>query len=163
MTALQIILLIIVLAIAYVQLSYPLRHRPDFEIIQTDVSRFNPSMLLEKYPIVIDDRLVDPHALLRNAFKYQYMWLDEPSAMDIVVFTRPRAKYTILYNASEAKQAVDIIHPKYPIDDTSPVTRVLLNPNQTLVLPPLWAYKSSIVLQRIDLWDVPHWIVSKVM
>jgi hypothetical protein len=166
MTMTTWIIFLVALVIAYVTLTYPGRYRPDFEIIQTDVSRLKPSMLLEKYPIIIDDQLVDPRALLRTTFKYQYLWGD-PTGDTVPehVQQRPLAKYTVLYNASDAKQNVDITHPKYggiTRSADAPMTRVLLGPLQTIVLPPRWAYQLGAPMTRIELWDVPHWIRSMI-
>jgi hypothetical protein len=168
MTTATLLILIVALIIAYITLSYPGRYRPDFEIIQTDVSRLKPSMLLEKYPLIIDDKLVDPRALLRTTFRYQYLWGDATG--DTVpenVPQRPLAKYTVLYNPTEAKQNVDITHPKWGSGGggsggEAPVTRVLLGPLQTIVLPPRWTYQLGAPMTRIELWDIPHWIRSLI-
>jgi len=155
------IVFIIALITLYVLLSYPLRTRPDFQIIQTNVESFKPTMLLEKYPIVIDDRIVDPASMVRTIFKYQYMWLKDDGAIAPAPAC-PKAKYTVLYNGdSENKIDVNIIHPKYrALGDQAPFTKVILHPHQTLVMPPLWSYLPSAAVNRIELWDVSHWIVS---
>jgi hypothetical protein len=148
------LLCVLIAIILYVQLSYPTRFRQDFKIIQTDISRLKPSMLLEKFPIVIDDRIVDPLSLLTTTFKYQYIWKTEP----VKLIGCPRAKYTLLYNNTAETQHVDLSHPKHKHVINPPITQVLLHSHQILILPPQWVYKMSTSMQCIELWDISHWI-----
>lgn len=158
MTPLTTLACILIAILLYVQLTYPTRYRPDFEIIQTDVSRLKPTMILEKYPIVIDDRIVDPKALLATTFKYQYNWIKEPTTL----IGCPRAKYTLFYNNTAATANIDIVHPQYKHIATPPLTRIMLHSYQTLILPPLWSYKMTVSIKCIELWDVSHWIRANI-
>jgi hypothetical protein len=160
---LLIYLTIIVFICFYIQ-GY-LQASKEIQIIQTTLSSFKPSLLYEKNPIYIYDRIVNPADLFNTIFKYQYMYHILSLSNENFV-KKNMSRYVVIYNDSDDVVDVTLIHPsnnksityfnanlqkknykvsKNPSDALQkvPNIKVILKPNNTLILPINWTYHTA--------------------
>lgn len=134
---------------------------PIFEILQTNLPKFQTNMLHEKLPIVLEDQIVDVQEVIRNVFRYLYIYRYNDTSLSFpfqIVICKSR--YTIIYNADNLKPFhINLYHPKYTtqgINSNDPITSnrhilvypkfdtesqiIRLHPNKMIIIPYKWAY-----------------------
>jgi hypothetical protein len=119
------VLLILVIAIV---LNYTFSFRYDYEILQANVATLNPNVFWERYPVVIEDAIVDPKQLLKTSMKYMYYWADAYDHLDtrdpsLYKVRRNLAKHLLLHNNHSETVVVSVMHPKFA-GDISPTSAV---------------------------------------
>jgi hypothetical protein len=183
LTTPQVLICIICALLLFIYLRYPTTYSPGVDILQVPLTNFDPQLLLERYPVVIPDRIVDPIEL-GNSFKCLYTWEYTNINYDVPV-SQARlllAKYTLLYNQGSDTAIVSLSHPSNAdtltfsksqhihyrianLEDTSiPTTALLLHPHQTVILPTNWVIISehNKQLKEMYFYDIPHYVSAQL-
>jgi hypothetical protein len=164
------ITLVIVVLLLYIQ--YYSKYNYDYTIVQGYLDTITTAHLLEKSPIVVYDQIVDPRALLKTLFRYSYIHSKTYMINDPNHAYMNSSKYIILYSPNHAI-TIDLINPKYntklslkknnvgiasqkgfaELEDVTYIT-IKLKPNQVLILPSLWCFRSDKIINVISLQDI---------
>lgn len=135
-----------------------LRVKHDFQIIQLGLSQITDEHLYEKYPILIQDEIIDASTLLVSLFKYQYVFKE-----DITLDTNTRPiknthKFMVLHNRSDNDAAVSILPPTNHEQEGDPIKLKTTVPSyNVLILPFKWHIANGDVsLHGYVLNDVIH-------
>lgn len=160
-----------------------LRVKSDMHIIQTSLGAFKPGMLLEKYPIIIHDKVVDVKALLQLYFKYMGMWTRVHAQWDETAAYQVLAYFSLYHNPSaEAALSLRLYHPKHArafglraapssshmvSTEANPTKaaylEVVLHPHQTLLVPTNWLVQNVPTDMKVfSLIGMSHWVMGKV-
>jgi hypothetical protein len=111
-------------------------------------------MLLEKYPIIIEDSIVDIDETVTQIFKYQYITKTKVlKEKNIDICNKNR--FSIIYNKNDNK---DIIVQIKRINQSNYVD-IILHPFNTLILPFMWTYKLNEDTEIIKLNDIIHFFL----
>lgn len=130
--------LVLVLVVLYVCSYY---HSPcrNIEVGQTDLSTVTDSVLLDRRPLVIVDRVTDHQELVKlSAFRLLHIKSFAPYECRHVVGSPhaiASARFTIIYQSHSDLSHVEIRHPY-----TGAGAVIVLRRHQTLVLPPRWRF-----------------------
>lgn len=162
-----------------------LRPSVETQIYQTTLDTFKPSLLYEKNPIYLYDRIINPADLFGTIFKYQYAYHVLSLSNELFV-KKNVSRFLLIYNDSDAPVDVTLIHPsnnksipfysanlqkknykvcrtKEETLHTVPSVKVLLKPNNTLILPINWTYHTGANnLLEIHLFDLMSSVYSFV-
>lgn len=160
------IILIILVILFYIQ--YYSKYNYDYTIVQLYLDQITGNHLLEKNPIVIYDKVIEPSHLLKTLFKYMYVFSSLQNIYDKNYVYKNSSKYMLIYSKTESLN-VNIINPKYnkilahkknkstkifsELDEVNYIT-VKLKPNQVLILPSLWSFHSYQNISTISLQDL---------
>jgi|TARA_Y100000389_G_scaffold204971_1_gene261437 hypothetical protein len=125
------------------------KKKNDFRIIQTNVSDLHPSMLCEKYPIYIDDRIVNIEELLMSIFKYETLFKKYLRYAHINTSIKTKCKFTLIHNNN------DNIANLY-IKNEYDYVQIKLYPYNTFVIPLHWEYKIDSECDITELNDFFH-------
>ena len=133
--------LMFILVLVYAH--YAMKPKQDVNIIQTNLDRINDNTLLEKQPIVIEDKIVNVTDLLGTLFKYQYLFktdslLKPDSGVQLNTY-----KYMIVYNTSAEDDAYVTLTPPKSIREKYPSIELILPPNTVVILPYLWSIEPT--------------------
>ena len=116
------------------------------QILQTSITTLTPQLLFEKQPIVIEEGIVDPTALIGTVFKYlAFDFFGKPQiqvATSGVSLQQTQHRYTILTCAYGGE--VDIFHPKYTAvikTSNAQFITIRLAAHQPLILPKHWWFQ----------------------
>lgn len=140
-TRLLVLAVVILLCITYLHL-YKTIPDPPYTIIQLDVNKLTPSILLEKQPIIINQSIINVSTLLSTVFAYNYMMSDEKFLDSTGNFVKALSKYTIItspfWNAN-----IDISDPNNQDPIKKRFITIKLKRHQVMILPPLWFYRTT--------------------
>ena len=150
---------LILLVIIYLQ--YYNKHKQDYNVIQSNLDTINPSVLHEKYPIVIYDQIYEPLQLLKTLFKYLFI-KSESKFIEADNITYNSAKYLLLWSYENVN--VNVINPIYrnmiknkiklqELDHSVKYITIKLKQNQILIIPHHWYFHSTHNIQTIWLYD----------
>lgn len=107
-------------------------------IIQTTLAAFNPDLLNEKNPILIQDRVANTDEFIETVFKWVWVKKQTQSSSSnknsYTLFHPPR-KTTITIHRPGAQSDVDIIVPEHAI----------------LILPMRWTWSTQ---DLVDVWGI---------
>lgn len=160
-TKFLIIIIVLLLLITYSQ--YYTSFNKGYRIIQTQLHNIDDKVLYEKYPIIIQERIVHPDRLLNTLFKYMYSFKERcmVKGSDLVYMT-PH-KFSLIYN-EHADMDVNIISPVFksafapfvtyqkcmPRSQTTTLDRssveyitIKLKQKQVIILPYSWLYQTT--------------------
>ena len=173
-------------------ISYYTNYKNDFKITQVNLDKLNTDLLLEKYPIIISDKIVKPQDLLKTSFAYSFNIQDN---MPIIFHDKPiinLSKFMLLYNQITDID-LNIIHPKnknklifgsykqyngtsqnkcYKLKycnknlhelDNIGYTTVKLKKDQVLILPTYWIFHAFFPIQIISLDDFISYPVKNIL
>jgi hypothetical protein len=157
--------LLVTILIAYIY-AY-LKTNPQFQILQTSISKIQPRHLFEKSPIIIEEPIVNPLDMVKTTFKYLYIRKKTKMINRFDVLTQNKSRFVIL-TPKQGGAYIQISHPsntnaiknmasaKDSKSIRPPLVDIKLSPNQVIVLPPYWWYKveSSSQIQLIELDDM---------
>jgi hypothetical protein len=141
------LILIFILIASYLKIYF--RKKKDFRILQTSVNDFSPSMLCDKYPIYIDDSIVNINELLLTTFKYEYWFQKIVSYTDIGARIKTKCKFTLIHND---KESIQILY----IRNEHDFVQIKLYPYNMIILPLGWEYKMDTECDVIELNDLFH-------
>lgn len=77
-----IVLLVVVLFVRYYA-----KTPPQLTVLQVTAAGFHPDLLMEKQPILIEDRVLDSRQLMAKALRYYYLFLREDPATRLPAVT----------------------------------------------------------------------------
>ena len=123
----------------------------DFQILQTPLRSLTDSMLHEKYPILVYDQLRDLSYLIRNVFRFQYLFVARP-ALGPSKVTRVRTRFILLHNLGDEEIAISI----GPNQES--MIPIAMEPYNLLILPAGWYFMSDQTssLGALALNDLSH-------
>jgi hypothetical protein len=134
----KILIYIIISLVVFIYYRYTLKINPEFEIIQTQLDKFRPSMFFEKQPIILTDKLVDPIQLTKSIFKYLYVFKTQFITKHTERNQQVKFKYLIVCSQSDTT-IVTIYHPKG--EETK--LDINLYQSQCIIIPMAWKYNVS--------------------
>lgn len=165
------LLIIILLLVLVLYTRFYVKTHNSYEIIQVSLHNVKPTTLLEKQPILLQDRMVHPPDILKTLFKYAYQHKATTSIKD----TNPivcASKFTLLYS-TKRDLSINIMLPKYRRElapyhrthfalvskktlDSTTLTYVTikLKKQQLLILPYGWIYQTHDPHVHITLNDI---------
>ena len=82
------------LVTSYIKLFF--KKKKDFKIIQTNLNDLLPTMLCDKYPIYIDESIVNIDELILTTFKYEYWFVHKMVNTDLEIDVKTKSKFTLL-------------------------------------------------------------------
>ena len=146
-----ICLVIIVIAYSYLYL----RPKRDFQILQANLSNIRDDLLYEKYPIILNDPIVNLEDILSSVFKYQYVF-----KRDMVIEKdseiRNTYKYMILQNVDTEACSLDVMSPTKTLS-----TSVIVPSFNVVIIPYMWfVMNNDQPLKCILLNDLIHSLVN---
>ena len=106
-------------------------------------------MLCEKYPIYIDESIVNIDELILTTFKYQYWFVHKKVNTDLEIDVKTKSKFTLLQNTKDTVMNVDI-------KNEHDYVQVKLYPYNIIVLPLGWSYILDTECEMTELNDVLH-------
>ena len=144
------IIFIVLFLVLYITLLLK-KHR-DFEMIQTNLSIFTDDLLLEKYPIIIEDNIVNISELFESIFKFQYVFRkSDCSSFTEKGIIQNKNKFLIFHNTTKDQSIISI---KNDIDDV--FVDVILRKHKVLIVPYRWYYKNDDNIDKHSLNDFIH-------
>jgi len=169
----HILVTIIILLIIIIYINYYNKYKQDYQLLQIHLNKIDIDLLNEKYPIVIYDKIINPHDLLKTLFKYIYVFKNIFKIKPILP-TINNSKYMLLWN-SDNNIMINIINPKYykfiswkkqnsfkisnhslndkELEKVQYIT-ISLKKNQVLILPMFWIYQTNNYINIIQLNDI---------
>lgn len=148
------ICIVLLLSFVVFYINACLKTKSSFQILQSSLDKISDNTLYEKFPIVIEEQVVDSKALLNSLFKYQFTFSKFDSLEPNHEFFNNN-KFLILHNRSESTSQIIIKSPskKYP-----PVN-IDLPSHYILIVPYKWSVlTTSDKLHTIMLNDFVHYI-----
>ncbi len=151
-----IVLVLIVVSWIFMYTKVPMVS--EIEILQMNLHQVKPEILLEKKPIIIQDKIMCVDALVKTTFAYNYLVMDESFVKTGDTFMKARSKYTLLTSPFWDAR-IDIA---VPGSDVNKFVSVKLGRNQVLILPAMWHYRTMTEkVKRIILDDLVTMFVYK--
>lgn len=115
---------------------YSTKQRRDFQILQTPMRSLTDSMLHEKYPILVHDRVEALSSVLRGVFRFQYLFLKELHADTILEGPiKVGTRFMLLRNRGE-----EDAHLRMGLQEDSMIP-MIANPYNLLILPAGWYFE----------------------
>ena len=163
---------VLIVSIVVIYINYYNSYKQDYNITQSYLDSIDLSLVYEKYPIVIYDKVCQPQKLLTTLFAYSYMF----SKQLVIQPGTPiynHSKHLILWsNASDL--IVNLINPKYKdtiqwskrdplktstfplekLDKDIQYVTLKLKQDQVLILPAFWIFDSNKTINAIFLDDL---------
>jgi len=134
-----IIAFIIVILLVYA--SFYFIHREDIVLHQTNMYNFDFSLLYNKQPIIIEDRVKELDEVISLWFSpnivSKYLIIDE-------IWKKNNFKYTIVYSINDTE--ITLSHPYNNLDNYDPenplfpLTTIKLKNNKFIIVPFKWKY-----------------------
>jgi len=124
----------------------------DISIFQTDIEKFDLTLLSSRQPIVISDYLQNPEEIINSWFKYNIINYDfNNDEFKNNDWKHNNHKYLFM----NAYEDTEIIIYKAQITKINPTTEdkiivIKLKKNQSLILPFKWKYYAS----NINIWNI---------
>ena len=130
-----IMCLIIATLLAIVYIIGARSHSLEGTIIQTPLRSFNPDLLLEKNPIVIDDNIVNVDEFIQKCFKYLYVF-----SRPVVANTQASQSminpyaHMLIHAKTKTSEPIQLAHPR----NKKEVITIILQPYSVLIVPFAW-------------------------
>jgi len=121
--------LVALLCIVYIQLSQ--RVSDKFTILQTSTDTILPEHIIEKLPILVHERIVDPIQLVKTVFKYQFVSIQKcaPPVKQHTI----NCAYYVVHAKEKSHNDVFIKHPKM-----SNIVNCQMDQHSVLLVPNKW-------------------------
>ncbi len=142
------IILTIIICIFYIKLTLQKKH--DFQIIQTSLDVFKEEFLYDKYPIILEDNVVNIQELFDSIFKYQYIFKSNGKKLKKKQ-NKNNSKFLIFHNVDLDESTISI---KNNINDV--FVDVILRKHKVLVLPYGWYFTNNNNISYVLLNDLIH-------
>ena len=134
----------VAIAVVLVYFLYSMRVNPSLEIVYSSVEDFDPVMLSDKSPILLQEQFVDANALSERLLKYAYV-RKRSRALPPGELLRVGASWAACFFAStipdsdaEETLGVTLAHP----NSVEAVLDVVMKPDQVLLVPRFWHVKN---------------------
>lgn len=128
------LLIVLGILLVCISLNYELSVKPEFDIIQTSLSDFKPSMLTEKTPIILQDRVVDVEDLVCKLFRYHYLWRTVREKHNAFKVPCNIARFAVI----QSRASDSTITLRNPLFEN--IARIQLHTDQVLIIPRKWEY-----------------------
>ena len=153
------LLITLIVLVCAIYIKFYIRPNQSFHIIQLGIGQLKPSHLLEKSPIVIDDRIVDPLSVCTGSSAFRYLYITMKSDTESTPFeiVRNHYKYTILYALD---QGVTLIHLYHPKNKSNTFVEIMLYTNQCIIVPMSWKYATMVKCRVVNLHDISSMVLS---
>lgn len=132
---------------------YSTKQRRDFQILQTPMRSLTDSMLHEKYPILVHDRVEELSSVLRGVFRFQYLFIKEIRTDTIPEGPRKVGTRFLLLRNREGADA----NLRMGLQEGSMIP-MIANPYNLLILPAGWYFEvdSPASWELLALNDLSH-------
>lgn len=133
--------MLIILSIAIIVCSYIyilLKPKTDFQILQSRLHNISDNILYEKYPIFINDNIIDANDLVSTLFKYQYIFSKSFTLTQTHSMVN-YSKYLIIHNTDNNECTVKVSNPPRYTNNIS----VIIHPFNVLVIPYKWKIETD--------------------
>jgi len=130
-----------------------MKPKKDFQILQSQLANLSDNELHEKYPIVIEDNIVNAEDLLYSLFKYQYVF-KKFNKFKKNNEVKNHAKYLLLHNTNEEDTVVIVTN----IDKSVSIN---LSPYSVMIVPYSWHVESQKDISSIELRDFVHYFFDR--
>lgn len=154
-------ILLVVLVVIY--LSYYYRYPAEVAILQNTLSDMDLNALLQKQPIVVEDRVSNLQELAAAWFKYHYKTGVHHVAQTDESWARNRYRYLVIQPTQSAE--LMLYPPGKPMDASGtapdPAETLLvipLAPNQPCVLPLHWRFRFHDLGTEYSMVGVHDWL-----
>jgi hypothetical protein len=127
-----------------------LQKKHDFQIIQTSLDVFKEEFLYDKYPIILEDNVVNIQDLFDSIFKYQYIFKSNGKKLKKKQ-NKNNSKFLIFHNVDLDESTISI---KNNINDV--FVDVILRKHKVLVLPYGWYFANNNNISYVLLNDLIH-------
>jgi len=149
------VLLILIIFSSYIYIL--LKPKTDFQIIQSSLNNISDTTLYEKYPVVINDNIIDANDLLSTLFKYQYLFRKAFTVTQAYTMIN-YSKFLIIHNIDNNNEC--IVNVSNPHRYTNNVD-VILYPFNVLIIPYKWKINTNACnLRCIQLNDFLHYLFN---
>jgi hypothetical protein len=142
------ITLAVIIIIFYIKLT--LQKKRDFQIIQTSLELFKDDLLYEKYPIILEDNIVNIDELFGSIFKYQYIFKKQGKNKKKKEY-QCNSKFLVFHNITLQESTISI---KNNVNDV--FVDVIIRQNKVLILPYGWYYINKNNISYFLLNDFIH-------
>lgn len=139
-TGSKALVLVLALLICFIYARYYCLPNSQFEILQLSVNNLSFEVLMEKLPIVLTEKIVNPNDLIKSAFKYLFLYNSKSNTVQSDKWLRCNGRFLIIYNKGE-DCLVDIAHPIQENINEKRFISMALSKNQCMVLPTFWFYR----------------------
>lgn len=166
----KILVGVLILLVIIIYVNYYTSYKSDYNIMQTYLDKVDISIIYEKYPVIIYDRLLKPEDLTQTLFAYSYIF---KRRIDLNAPVNP------IYNGSKHMLVwspwhdctINVINPKYkkqfewkkikgiktsinPLTESSvQYVTVKLKKYQVAIIPAFWIIDSDVDISVIQLDD----------
>lgn len=161
---------IVIILIIIVYVNYYTNYKKNYNILQTYLDNIDLSLVYEKYPIVIYDRVIKPAELTKTLFAYSYLYKKEYSIKGPFNPMINTSKHAIIW-CPTTNITINIINPKFKNnfkwqkkvstqslkeneDSTVQYITIKLKKDQVLILPAFWIFDSTDTINIIQLDDL---------
>ena len=142
------VILITIICLFYIKLT--LQKKPDFQIIQASLELFKDDLLYDKYPIILEDNIVNIDELFGSIFKYQYIFKIIGKKKQKKEFQNNN-KFLVFHNINLEESIISI---KNNVNDV--LVDVILRKNKVMILPYGWYYINKNNISYFLLNDFIH-------
>lgn len=155
----QPLLIFLIAILIYVYISYYYRYPSNVKILSTYENTFNPSLMMDKQPIVI----LDTRKTLEEFKKDTVPYLPQVTRThDPLIWSTNTCKYLII--KSEIETEIHLLPPsKKLVDNIPPNDETLITlemkPSQIIILPFKWHYYSEKKLDLLGIHDYITWFL----
>lgn len=165
----KLLLIILIILISWIYFQYYGKYNDQYIILQAYLDNIDITLLKEKYPLLLYDKVVNPQELINTLFYGLYLFKKE----NVMFIGNPilnESKYLLLFN-NLSDSFINLVSPKFRnsftwrkhksyIISMSPLSEIdvsfitiKLKKNQILILPPYWIYQTAKKIKRISLAD----------
>ncbi len=174
---LLIFILIILILIIYIR--YYTKINIDTKILQANLYNLNYNILQEKYPIVINDKIVNINDIINKTFKHLYTKKFQNTIFNENI-KQNLAKYCLFHNNTDNDIEIFIINPinsklfsfknspnnnnfltstETNIDNIFSI-KMILKPYNVLILPYGWLFKCNTICSNFFLFDILNLLIA---
>jgi hypothetical protein len=125
-----------------------LKKQKGITIIQTTIEKVHDGLLFEKYPIVIDSKIVSSEYLFETLFKYLYISKQTQTCL-VSEERKVLGVYNIIHN--ENQEVLDVF-----VKNENDFVEIKLNPFSILIIPSRWYVKCKNEINIVELYDLTH-------
>lgn len=146
---------LVVIICAYVYII--LKPKNDFQIIQSTLYNLSDDMLYEKYPICINDKIINIEDLLQSLFKYQYIFANHFTEQK-TFHKANHSKFLVIHNDNSENCDLFVSSPNKRTDKVL----FILPAYNVLILPYLWSVSTEKAcnLKGMSLNDFTHFLLN---
>jgi hypothetical protein len=154
------IVLGIILILVYIYVSYYYRYPKNVKVLQASEGKLNPSLFLEKQPIILLDVQHPLEKVKQDLLPYR---LTRKVSYEMSTWNTNPTKYLFIHSETSTEihllpAAKKLNKMKLPDPDETLITIQLL-PSQILILPFHWHYHADVSLELLGVHDYISWIL----